>query len=926
MVEFLRQVADHYFDEGSLQSDSFIFPNRRSTVFFRKYLADAASASGVPVISPQCLTMNEFFQILSGKDCADHIALILELYRCYCPLVSRAEPLDEFIGWGEIILSDFGDVDKYLVDADKLFANVSDFKKLDTTLEYLSETQREALEKFARHFRGEAGDFKKRFLHTWEVLYPLYMSFSKSLSDKGLAYEGGIYRAVAKAFTDESAVDVLARTFGEGRRYVFVGLNALNECEKRVMSRMRDARVAEFCWDYSSEQIRSVDNRSSFFMRENVAAFPQAFDFDTDGLVTPEINVLSVPSSTGQAKQLESVFRELKDGVPGIDTAVVLPDEDMLLPVLNSLPPSVGKVNVTMGYPMRGSGLWSLMNGLAALQTHIRTKDGRRYFYFRQVGGVLSEGILRSVMTEDDARVAGAVTSGGSYYVDCLNFADSPLLSKVFKPVVDDMSAASAVQIEGIADYQREVLEEIAVRLKDVEGMALELDFVMTYHQAVRKLRNFGLEILPSTYFRLLDSLTGRSSVPFLGEPLDGLQIMGPLETRALDFENIVILSAIEGVFPRRSIGESFIPPELRRGFGLPTYEYQDAVWAYYFYRLIQRASRVWMLVDSRTGGLNTGEESRYVKQLEMHFGVPIRRRTLLQSVVASAGSEDSIPKTEEDLAVLRSTNMSASALVAYRQCGVKFYLKMVRKLRKPDEAVESLDASMIGNVYHKVMSLLYPKGTVTRSMLESVGGEQIRRMVRKAVLEELHAFEVSGRNLVFEDMVCRYVKKTVEYDAGLLDSMGRDSFEMIGAERKVSCTMRGFKFVGRIDRIDSFSDGVARIVDYKTGSVSVKDDVAWEGEAMGKIALQMFIYDYMAGEDADLRRELGDRSLSNSVYPAASLFVGETCDIDAGGEFMDTMRGKVEACLDEIADINKPFTRNTSNCKHCDFKNICGR
>ena len=274
------------------------------------------------------------------------------------------------------------------------------------------------------------------------------------------------------------------------------------------------------------------------------------------------------------------------------------------------------------------------------------------------------------------------------------------MLDVLFRPVITDPKAASEGQIRNFSQYQKEVICAVAASLAGDMSLALELEYAKEYHKSINVLQEIGLEVLPVTYVRILTQILGSVSVPFRGEPLKGLQIMGPLETRALDFSNLVILSANEGVFPSRSVSSSFIPPELRKGFGLPTYEYQDSVWAYYFYRMISRASKVWMLVDSRTEGMKSGEESRYIKQLEYHFNVPVKRY-----VVKFGGMKTSqmpvIEKTGDDVDKIKATVLSATALQNYLACTAKFYYSTIKGLKLEEEVTESIDYGMFGVVYH---------------------------------------------------------------------------------------------------------------------------------------------------------------------------------------------------------------------------------
>ena len=945
MTPFLQQVVRHYHPAGSSGRMCFVFPNKRSASFFRKYLGAECAAAGKPMIAPACLTMNDFFRTLDGSVTADRIDQLLILYDCYRELKPDAEALDEFIFWGGVLLNDFGEVDKYLVDAGNIFRNVSDFRHIQDSFDYLEPQQKAALEQFLGQFRTE-GEYKERFRRIWDLLLPLYRSFRSRLAQKGMTDEGMMYRGLAERLDAEAAVDILGKHFPDIERFVFVGLNALNECEKKLLRRMRDAGVAEFCWDFSSTEIRDTANKSAFFLAQNVAEFPQAFKPDPEGLGRPVVNVVSVPSSVGQVKVVSRILDGPDSGVPenlrflgyrpgaamasagspgsaGIETAVVLPDEGLLLPMLNSIPEEIQDINVTMGYPMKGGSFHALMQDIAAMQQHIREKDGVYSFYHKQVWGIFSNGVFRSILDEDGTAVVAGVRQRAMYYVPQKEFAGHPLLELVFRPATDP------------AAYELELTRAIALLMKARGGMQMELNFAMAWYKAVMRLQGLSPAVTRDTWFRLLDQLVAGSAVPFDGEPLKGLQIMGPLETRALDFERLIVLSCNEGMFPRRSVSASFIPAELRKGFGLPTYEYQDAVWAYYFYRSIQRASEVWLLYDSRTEGIRSGEESRYIRQLELLYGYDIRRY-VTQSPMVSGTEKNEIEKTDEHIARMHSSDfaLSATQLQNYLTCPAKFFYSKVEGLKPADEVAESLDGGMIGNVLHETMQKLYSgRREIDRAYLEGLlkDGGRIKALVREGILAKMRSDEVAGRNLVFEDMICSYVRGILSTDLRLLTNRGLDSFAILGLELKRYMDFGGFHFKGTIDRIDSFDSGTIRIVDYKTGSVG-KDDLhpsvdkifGEDNRNRPKIALQLLIYDMLMEGSAITGRKL----VRNCIYQTASLFREDPPEALRDEEFCRLAKERLEGLLRELDDRSVPWTRkgDRDSCSYCDFKDLCGR
>lgn len=955
MIPFLKQVADHYYNIGEADKCCFIFPNRRSLVFFTRHLCQAVKDSDVlsrPIVAPEMLTINDFFHKIGGMHSVERVRLLIELYDCYRECNPKAESLDEFIFWGDVILSDFNDVDKYLVDPKQLFANISDLKKIQDTYTYLTDTQRKAIEAFVSHFSDLSGrltvdldsedpDVKGKFLMIWNILYDLYELFNTRLREKGMAYEGMVYRQLAQRLKTESVEDVFNDVWQGDVKFVFVGLNALNECEKMLLRKLRDAGRAEFCWDYSGKIISDPKNRSSFFMAENVVEFPQAAVWDRDGLTIPEINVVSVPSSTGQAKRLPDVLNGIGSRtVAGLtECAIVLPDETLLSSVLNSIPDEVEDINVTMGLPMTGSILYSMMSDIAAIQLHTVNRKEKWYFYHKQVWDLFANDLFRKASDEKTLEIISKVKSDAAYYISQDVLSGTPLLDAVFRPVIADQKLQSASQIKDFAEYQKQVLTAVVSSVTEDVGMNLELEYAKEYYKCVNVLKGIDLEVLPVTYVRLLNQLLSAVSVPFRGEPLKGLQIMGPLETRALDFRNLVILSANEGVFPRRNVSSSFVPPELRKGFGLPTYEYQDAVWAYYFYRMISRAEKVWMFTDTRTEGLKSGEESRYIKQLEYHFNIPLNRYVVRFDKMKTAKVED-IVKTADDVRKIKETVLSATTVQNYLACPAKFYYGTVKELKAEEEVAESLDYGMFGTVYHETMRSLYASDRMTAKDIQSWLGreDEIKSKIKELIIDELNLMEVSGRNLVVTDVILKYVMKTLQRDLELLEKEGVDFFEILGREVKVSGEFKGQKFKGFIDRLDSFRPGQVRVVDYKTGKVLDDDEKINDDNALAiaedifaedikerpKIALQFFIYDMLV-QNHPLAR---GKQLFNCVYSTARLFKEPPLNVPRNEMFFNAVSERLENTLEEMYSLEVPFRRTNDEkvCEYCDFKMICGR
>lgn len=991
MNQFLKQVAKHYYDEGRLEDMLFVFPSRRASVFFRKYLAELVAERGETILAPRMVTIGDFFSEMSGLRSADRITLLLELYDCYKKLSPQAESLDDFVYWGDVILSDFDDVDKYMVDAKMLFANVSDLKSIEDHFEYADEKQKEAIRRLAGHFKKDESGVKQSFLQIWNLLYPLYVSFVKGLKDKDLSYEGMRYRDLAERLSDTSVADVLEDNYPAVKRCVFVGLNALNECEKLVLRRLRDAGRAQFVWDYEGDFIADDLNPCALFRRENLSDFPQAFALEScrDRESLPQVYSVNVPSASGQARLLPKFISEVPENERGTDFAVILADETFLPNVLGSLPELPGGVNITMGYPMKSSEWMSLMRDVLAAQLHLRTQNGVCFFYHKDVSDILSSSIVRSLLSAEEKAISQSVLNQAKYYVPVSDFGSGGLLAAIFRPAVSDASVASSEQTDSLAVYILSLTSKFGTLMRnasvseDEEGevsnlgkFSLQSEFAMRYYKAVSRLSDLHLDILPRTWIHLVEQILSAETVPFEGEPLSGLQIMGPLETRTLDFKHIVILGANEGVFPRSSVSASFVPAQIRSAFGLPTYLRQDAVWAYYFYRLLSRAEDVHMLFDSRAAGLQSGEESRFIKQLRYLYPDKCRFHRLVAAAEVS-GSEVSleIPKTQEDIDIINKMEFSASSLSEYLECSAKFYYHHIKGLETPSEVRECLDAGLLGEVCHDTLEAIYSGGerlfseqdfdkrdrkreafvpqTITKAYLQGLlkREDDIRAKIVSLAKAKLRTVEIAGRDLVTVEVILRFVMQVLRRDIALMGN--RSSFTVLALEQFFRWEDgNGHRFKGYVDRIDSFEDGVVRVVDYKTGGddpkvlapgVNVLPMFSKPEMVHGlKAALQFYLYDRFVEGAFDRSDTFAaasdprfcDAEVHNAMYAMSELF---STDENARGYSQsdstnDAISEGLQMKFAEMEDISIPFKRlaagenNDRICSYCDFAMICGK
>ena len=942
-MKFLEAVADRYAGRASLERTCFVFPNRRSATFFKRYLGLAAAK---PLFVPSMCTIDELFQRISGLKAIEKVPALDHLYRIYHALLQEqgrmAESFDDFIYWGDILLSDFDDIDKYRVDADKMLVNLRELKELTSDYDFLSETQRAAIAEFCGSYFGTpgqarndaipSGSSRQQFAELWNILHPLYTRFRDTLQKEGLGYPGMIYRSVADAIRPDSQ---LLPAFDE---VVFIGLNALNNCEIALLTELQKEGKADFYWDFEGPLLQDPANKAGRFIRENIARFPSRTPLE--GIAPeslPAIEVIRVPSAVGQTRKAMQIITELHSAgrmeTPE-ETAVVLPDESLLFPMLGALPAAVEKVNITMGYPLSAGQVETLLAYAERLQANRRTKGGAVHFYHRDVMDLLEHPYLTAADTDGVVpTVRTTIREQNRIFVEASWLAShSALFAILFKPVE---------RTEDLADWLQALIQAL-----QAHQPALEREFLYRYSATIASLASVKLSydtLEQRTWFRLLARLASLESVPFEGEPLSGLQMMGPLETRALDFRNIIMLSVGEGVFPSRTVSSSFIPYHLRVGFGLPTYELQDAIWSYYFYRSICRAERVWLLYDSRTEGLQSGEESRYIKQLKYHYGLPVTEKVATYALGVTA-AEKTIVSVEKSPAVLQELQdrfvtgdgtFSASSLNSYIDCPLKFYYQYVRRIKEQEEVTEEVDASLFGDIFHQVMQRLYTP--YKRQLVSRETLAQLRK--DKRLLEQLTvtAFqqkgieEIEGENAILKNLVLRFVDRTLEVDEAMTP------FTFLGAEVKRDCPLRladgrTVRLFGYIDRLDTMLPGMIRVVDYKTGSVERKDDCRSVERIFDRslsprpyIAFQLYFYALLMSRQPDA----GSTHYHPCVYALRDIFKGMPEAHGIEPEKLSLFAERVQGLIEEIFDPEKPFAGDCADeiiCGYCPFKRLCRR
>lgn len=965
MIPFLRNVAQVYFKTyGQKVSEfTFVFPNRRAGIFFQKFLAEAADR---PVFSPEILTVADLFSRLSDYKAADRIELLFTLYDAYKQISASTETFDEFLYWGEMVLNDFDDVDKYMADAKQLFRNIYDLKEIDSGFSFLTEEQIAAIRRFWSNFLPTgSSQHKKEFIEMWEVLYELYILLRNTIALKGLAYEGMIFRDVAEKARSKEEFEI------PFSKLVFVGLNAHSKSEEVLLRYLQQQGKADFYWDYSSELVKDRENRASAFVEKNKMLFPSQLPLEAEDITfdLPLVEAVGIPSAVGQAKFVHKIIKSLIDDKlicsdeDALKTAVILPDENLLLPTLYSIPTEINKINVTMGYNLSNSSVSGLMDHIFSIQRNIRTtSDGETGFYHRFVQAILGHKYIISIAGDTARSIRAEIVQNNLSVVPLSMLKGHAVIELIFYPVnhwadISTYLKNILAQIQGSL-YAQSINDAESSEQVDTRSSDLEREFIIEYYKTINKMEEalgrVEADMKPDTYFKLLKKLVSGISVPFTGEPLSGLQIMGMLETRALDFENLIILSMNEGVFPQRKPASSFIPYNLRQGFGLPTYEHQDAIFSYHFYRLINRAKRIYILYDTRTEGLQTGEVSRYFNQLKFLYAnkFDIKEKLAVYEISSVESETISIEKDtniQKKLEVFSTgeRSLSASAINMYLNCPLQFYFSVVEELKEEEEISETVEASTFGSIFHLVMEWLYEPfegKMVTADLLHRIRKDDalLTKCIERSFAKNYFktdpnkARKLTGQNYLTGEVLRKYIKKVLKIDAKLTPFIYQQSEKRLNMSydlpsgRKVS--LKGF-----IDRIDEVS-ARTRIIDYKTGkgvlrykSMGQLFDKEVKDRPTAVMQVLMYAHLYLL-ENPEKVIEPGIyflRSLFDEKFDADVIFkpsARESYRMEDFSEYKDEFKEHFDACLEEIFDTNAKFHQTLTGkaCEWCAFTSIC--
>ncbi len=977
-TRFLCAVADYYTRPGSNCAGlTMVLPNKRAAMFMKKYLKDRIRGVG---FMPKVVDISYFTHMHSqGTALAAPVEQLFVLYDCYRRVMTRRGRIDDmltfdsFVFWGQIILNDFNDVDAYMADASKLYANLRGLREIRSN--YLTEPQREVAERlqgsfiyqdcerFWAHFAPEGGEdkVKEKFLNIWGTFEELYNEFHAALARRDIpqATSGRQSRLACEKIRSMGAEDF------RGQRFAFIGFNILSTSRVLMLKRLRDLGVAEFFWDTASpflaqaEGMEDIHNKASKFILSLALQFPAPDDFELPALEwQPEVEIISVPSNEAQVKVAASILQQWTHAEEGQQpaikpgqwerTAVVVPDQSLLMPMLHSLPPQIENVNVTLGLSYGSTALASLLSGVFAM--HLRTGRRPGSFFNNDILSLLSHPYVMAIAPNQAVGMRRMLLENKLYNVPASELREKfPKLAFLFEELDDD-SVQAAIRL------CRRLASALGSAIKPKSGTkegTFESSLVKAFGAAVEELcgymAQYNVAMEGRTLFFSLERTLMRLQGEFSGKPLEGLQVMGLKDTRCLDFENIVILSMNDSVVPRRSTRPTFIPEALRSGYGLPTLEHDESATSYQVFRLLGRARRARLLYDSRQG--LTGGMSRYLYQL-IFLPSPARVAVRLAELDSRPDDERKLEVAKEGEALIKLRRflsdtpeadklyLSASALKTYIKCPLSFYLKYVRGMRDEVKVREYIDAASFGSALHRVAQWLYPEDTIIDAETIDILLRKDIEMLGKQALNEIsynkrytHPYtNMPGEGQALSKILAKYIRTMLEAERKLPPFTFKKA--EVGERDKHTWQIGGLSlnFKMSIDRIDVIdSDGSLRFIDYKTGkdALSANDIESLLTNPDKGAMMQLFTYchAYHDIQHADVRIQPKIyRMLEFATKGLPDMSIGRKPVVDYR-DYPEFREG-LEALIQEIFHPEVPFrpTDNWEECKYCPFIDMCSR
>lgn len=936
MNTFLNELARYILKEYSNKFGhiAVVFPSRRAGIFFKR---DLAKIIGKPSWSPSVYSMQDFvYQTASLKPLED-IKLVLELYKIY--IKYDRQEFDDFYKWGEMMIGDFDIVDKFMVNTERLFRAIEDIKEIEERFE---EELPDEYIRFWKSVLNSEDKVKGEFLRVWKILGSVYNEFTSKLSEMGFSYEGMAYRKLAEELK-------AGKDISNFEKIIFAGFNGISKSESVIFESLKKECKAEIFFDADEYYVNDKKQEAGYFIRKNLKIFDKAESgrFFTNSLLSGEknITVAGTALNAGVAKSSGVFVKELIDNglFNEFNTAIVLPDENLLLPVLYSIPNEAGEFNVTMGYPFRYSQVYNLFKILRDLQKNMIRRGGKILFNHKDIEKVLLHPYIKFSNSKFVFDLISEMKSNNTAFLNPAEkerpeLGEPNIIEYIFTECVD------------VFEYIKKIIVTISDDKSNNNRDKFENEFLYHFYININiiseSLSEFNIEIKNETIWNMIEKVLKGLRIPFSGEPLKGLQVMGLLETRQIDFENVILLSANEGFLPSGVTEESYIPYTLRKVFGLPVNDDESAIKAYYFYRLIQRARNIYILYNTETETGSKGK-SRFIYQLNYELSranqsIKVKDLLLTPDISFTKRIPIKIEKSEEILsAIEKLPNYSASSLNKYIACPLAFYFSKIACIEDRKVISECMDDKEFGSAYHFIMNHIYKeyinkevREIDFKTIIENFNSDYdnifsitIKQIYNKNNISQ----EYLPKNLIYKKILKELVLNTLEEDKK------KAPFKIIGLEKKLENNIKTVvnkkelevRIKGFVDRIEK-KDGIVMIIDYKTGNAKIKKYNEKDKDEFFRIlktsndkehSLQALMYAYLFRQNSMEKINAGMyylRGYKKGLITIAEGYIPE----NAVNEFENMLKYIIE----EIGNPAIPFTQTNDEkvCSWCEYAGIC--
>ncbi|MEI7508213.1 MAG: PD-(D/E)XK nuclease family protein [Flavobacterium sp.] len=909
---FIQQIARVILNDypDTLSDTIIILPNRRAKVFLIEALKNQSEKT---IFAPEIISIEDFVQNIAGIRSIDSVALLFEFYTIYLEITEKdKESFETFANWAKTLLQDFNEIDRYLLEPDKILKY----------LENIKEVEHWAVDSNKRT------ELIENYLVFWKKLPHYYYSLYQYLLQKGVGYQGIIYREAVNNlnYFSESVTE---------KNFVFAGFNALNQAEEKIVQHLLATEKAKIYWDIDETFLNDSFHDAGLFQRRFKSEWPfyktNPYEwFSKDYQQEKSIQVIATPKSIGQAKIVGDIIeKHSKDNNGQLqNVAIVLGEESLLLPILYSLPANVDALNITMGFSSKNNPAQLLIAKLFKMHTNALSRNAASYiFYYKDVLDILTHPLIQSYINAKE--LVNRINQNNYTFILQKRILElQGNQNELFQLLFQKWDTNSVQVLENLSKILLIIKSNLS---RDNEEEKITSAFVYSIFKVINQLISYfsshknidSINTLYAIYKQVIDV----AEVSFEGEPLSGLQIMGVLESRVLDFETVIITSVNEGKFPAGKSLNSFIPYDVKREYGLPTYKEKDAIYTYHFYHLLQRAKNVYLLYNSDSEGLDAGEKSRFITQLEVEKQPKhnLTFQTYNADVPEMAHQPIVVPKSESVLLRLKEIaekGFSPSSLTTYIRNPIQFYFQRILRISETDEVEENIAVNTLGTIIHGALEELY-KPIIGKILIENdikICIKNIDEEVLKQFKEVYKEGDIKkGRNLLAYEVAKRNVLNFLKLE--LESIQNGDQIQIIALEKHLERTLEhpnlpfSVKIAGNVDRIENHN-GKIRIIDYKTGKVD-KPSVtlkSWHGlteDIKNDKIIQILAYAFMYEPEAKgLEIEAGIisfKNLKNGFLPFIfKVDKGETNVISS--TIMENYLEEIVVLLCEILNVDKAF------------------